>query len=176
MVLEIMASEKDEVDKDMEICAILSKRTLTDIEAMTLGEYKELKKLVSFVYSKPPVAKARQTWKRYRFIYDIAKINTGMFVSVQYFLAGGIEKNLHNLAACIVKPLFGKYDAKKHEKYANDLKDAPLVYILSSMLFFCELFKNTLLAMALEANKKNPTPEGAKALTLLKSNLDGLYM
>jgi hypothetical protein len=150
-------------------------KTPTDIEAMSLEDYTNLKRRVSFIYGKPPDGKARQAWKGYRFIYDVGKINTGRFVSINTFMAGGIVENLHNLAACIVKPVFGRYKAEHHEKYANDMKQAPLVAILSSCVFFCQLFEKSVLALVDQISKTEMTEGNRQTLTNLKAALDGLF-
>lgn len=172
LIMQVQNSDMDAFDKEINICSMLSGKTPTDIEAMELGDYTELKKKISFVFEQPPQAKAKQFWKGYRFIYDVRKINTGRFKSVQTFLQGGIIDNLHNLAACIIKPAFGKYKPELHEKYAEDMKGAPLVAILSSMLFFCQLFEKSVEALV---DSVEMTPEMRKIAIHLKENLDGLF-
>lgn len=175
LIMQVHNSDMDAFDKEINICSMLSGKTPTDIEAMELGDYTELKRRISFVFEQPPQAKAKQFWKGYRFIYDIRKINTGRFVSVQTFLQGGIIENLHNLAACIIKPAFGRYKPENHEKYAEDMKGAPLVSILSSMLFFCQLFEKSVAALVDQVNSNPETKIPQETLILLKKNLDGLF-
>jgi hypothetical protein len=175
-IMKVIASDMDELDKEINVCALVAGITPTDIEAMSLEDYADLKRRISFIYSKPPEGKARQAWKGYRFIYDIGKINTGRFVSVNTFMAGGIVENLHNLAACIVKPMFGKYKAEHHEKYANDMKQAPLVSILSSCVFFCNLLEQSVVALVEGIGKTEMTAENREKLTNLKASLGGLSM
>jgi hypothetical protein len=175
LLMQVQNSDLDDFEKEIQICSMLADCTPSDIEAMPFGDYVELKRRISFVYEKPPEAKPKLYWRKYRFIYDVRKINTGRYISIQTFLAGGLIDNLHNLAACIVNPRFGKYDATKHEEYANDLKAAPLVYILSSMLFFCNLFEQSVAAIAETIPAEQMTEETKKAVILLRKNLDGLF-
>jgi hypothetical protein len=174
-IMQVIASDMDDLDKEINVCALAVGKTPTDIEAMSLEDYTNLKRRVSFIYGKPPEGKAKQAWKGYRFIYDVGKINTGRFVSINTFMAGGIVENLHNLAACIVKPMFGRYKAENHEKYANDMKQAPLVAILSSCVFFCQLFEKSVLALVDQINLNPEMDIPQETLTLLRSNLDGLF-
>lgn len=176
LIMQVYASDMDAFEKEINICSMLSGKTPSDIEAMELGEYTELKKRISFIFDKPPEGKPRLFWKRYRFIYDIRRINTGRFVSIQTFLQGGIVENLHNLAACIIKPTWGKYRPENHERYAEDMKRAPLVSILSSMLFFCNLFEQSVAALVDQVNNSPETKIAPETLTLLKKSLDGLFM
>ena len=171
-LMKLIYSDMDEFDKEINICACLSGKTPTDIEALDFGDYVELKKRLSWVYSTPPKSEPRKYWKRYRFIYDIRKINTGRYISLQTFLGGGIVEQLPNLAACIIKPRWGMYDATNHEQYAADIMEAPFILVYSNLLFFCELFTNFIQASLPEAN----SPEMQKVLTHLKSNLDGLFI
>jgi hypothetical protein len=175
MVMQVIAAKMDDLDEDINVCSILTGKTPTDIEAMSLEDYTNLKRRVSFIYGKPPEGKPRTAWKGYRFIYDIGKINAGRFISVNTFMAGGIVENLHNLAACIVKPVFGRYKAEHHEKYAADMKQAPLVYILSSCVFFCQLFERSVLALVDQINLNPEMEIPAEMLTNLKAALDGLF-
>jgi hypothetical protein len=174
-VMQVIASDMDDLDKEINVCALLSGKTPSDIEAMDLSDYIALKKRLSFVYGKPPEGKAKTAWKGYRFIYDIGKINTGRFISVQTFMAGGLIENLHNLAACIVTPIFSKYRAERHEIYANDMKQAPLVAIISSCVFFCTLYEKSVLALVDQVSGMEMTAENRQTLTNLKSSLDGLF-
>ena len=174
-IMQVIASDMDELDKEINVCALITGKTPTDIEAMSLEDYTDLKRRVSFVYGKPPEGKAKTAWEGYRFIYDIGKINTGRFISVNTFMAGGIVENLHNLAACIVKPVFGKYKAEHHEKYAADMKQAPLVAILSSCVFFCQLFEKSVLALVDQINLNPEMKIPPEILTNLKNSLVGLF-
>lgn len=174
-IMQVISSDMDDLDKEINVCALATGKTPTDIEAMSMEDYTNLKRRVSFIYGKPPEGKARQAWKGYRFIYDIGKINTGRFISVQTFMAGGIVENLHNLAACIVKPMFGRYKAEHHEKYANDMKQAPLVSILSSCVFFCKLFEQSVVALVDQINLNPEMEIPQEMLTNLRANLDGLF-
>jgi len=174
-IMQVITSDMDDLDKEINVCALAVGKTPTDIEAMSLQDYTDLKRRVSFIYGKPPEGKAKTAWKGYRFIYDVGKINTGRFVSINTFMAGGIVENLHNLAACIVKPVFGRYKAEHHEKYANDMKQAPLVAILSSCVFFCQLFEKSVLALVDQISKTEMTEGNRQTLTNLKAALDGLF-
>jgi hypothetical protein len=176
LLMQVQSSDLDDFEKEIQICSMLADCTPSDIEAMPYGDYIDLKREISFIYEKPPEAKPKMYWRGYRFIYDVRNINTGRYISIQTFLQGGLIDNLHNLAACIVNPRFSKYDASKHEEYANDLKDAPLVYILSSMLFFCQLFEKSVTAIIDKVTPETMTSEEMQAVILLKKNLDGLFM
>jgi hypothetical protein len=173
--LEIRASDKDDIEKDIAFCALISGKTESEIEALNWADFTELKRKADSAFQETQESKPLFRWKKYRFIYDPLKINAGQYVSIQYFLNDGIEKNLHNLAACIVKPLgfFKKYDARKHQQYANDLKNAPLAAIRGSMVFFCNLFQNLTEAIVAEIEKM-PGMNGMETLTLLKKSLAGL--
>ena len=175
LLMQVQSSDLDEFEKEIQICSMLANCTPSDIEAMDFGDYVELKKQISFVYEKPPEAKPKMFWRGYRFIYDVRKINTGRYISIQTFLAGGLVENLHNLAACIVNPRFGRYDATKHEEYANDMKAAPLVYIMSSMLFFCQLLEQSVSAIIDKVTPETMTEELTQTVILLRKSLDGLF-
>jgi len=174
-VMKVLAAEGiDDLDKELEVCSILSGKTVAEIEAMNLGEYTDLKKGIDFVFGKPPTVKPRLWWKGFRFIYDIREVNVGRYISMKYFLQGDIVQNMHHLAAIITRPLWGRYRPELHEQYAERLKDAPYVAVYSSLVFFCKLYQ----AMSLEAAERvaKMHPEATELVNLLKSNLHGFTM
>ena len=162
-----------EFDKEINVCACLSNQTPYDIENLDFGDYTQLKRKINWVYNTPPKAAPVNHWNRYQFIYDIRKINTGRYISLQSFLQVGIVENLHNLAAVIIKPRWGKYDPTLHEKYAEDIGNAPFIAVYSSLLFFCALFSE-FIRHSLPADMT--TKEGQNLLILLRNSLDGLFM
>ena len=171
-LMKIIHSDMDEFEKEIQVCACLKGCTPTDIEAMTFGGFIDLKKEISWIFSDPPKAKPVRKWKRYKFIYDIRKINTGRYASIQFFLQAGLVDNLHNLAATIIKPRWRRYDATRHEDYAEDIKDAPFLSVYSGLVFFCRLF--------IEFIRVNldriAEPKMKETLIYLRHNLDGLFM
>lgn len=169
----IQAKDLDDTDKEINIAAIVSGKTVADIEAMNIGEWRQLQQQVKFIYNEVPEYKPRFSWKAYRFIYDVNKINVGRFITAKYFQTD-LVGNLHHLAASVCKPLLRRYNPEKHEKYAQDLKQAPFAALYSSMVFFCHNFQVLSLKVAQEAAKTSP--EAKEIYTHLKNALDGLPM
>ena len=97
--------------------------------------------------------------RRYRFVYDVRQIHAARNIEVKSFSQGGLIPNMHRMAASMVVPqkkhklyrwqwVDDKYDAAKHEQYANDLLQAPITSIYGSAVFFCEVFMKSIPAIA----------------------------
>jgi len=82
--------------------------------------------------------------KRYYFVHQIEKIPAARYIEVKHFGKGDFIENLHTLMASCVLPMkkgifgwkLGKYDARKHSEYANDLKQAKFVEVYNCVVFF----------------------------------------
>lgn len=135
----------DDFEKEIQITALLSGKTEAQVEALTMPEYKKLKQQVSFVFQDIPKEGRRiHGWKRYRIIYDLRRLGSGRYVTVQNILRGDLVENLHQLLAVVVEKRNHvgqyRYDARKHQEYANDLQQAPFLACYHAAVFFCNLW------------------------------------
>jgi hypothetical protein len=69
----------------------------------------------------------------YRGCLDTTSLDAGQYIDLKNFAKGGISENLHNLLACIYKPVFGKYN---HSKVANDMLNAKLNKVYGLVFFY----------------------------------------
>lgn len=174
----------DDFEKEVQVSALLSGHTEREVEALTLEEYKLLKQRIGFAFEAIPAMHQRmKKWQEYTFIYDIRKLTTGRYISIQHFISGADKKpeilvnNLHHLAACLVEPADG-YKAELHEQYAADMQECPFLHLYHSMVFFCNLYnlsiKTLLPYLEEEAKKKGATQEQIDAALIpLSSGLVG---
>ena len=127
--------------------------TENQVDSLTQAEYKAKLKQCDFLNSMPegkPVQIIKVNGKRYRPIYDVTKMPFGRYVESKAFV-GDIYGNLHKLGATMVMPqkrnLLGlwvddKYDAGKHEEYAEDMLQANFQDVYFSLVFFYQVFRN----------------------------------
>ena len=119
---------------------------------MPVSDLQPLLKAISFIHEeiKPqPERLIKLKGKRYKCIYDVRKIPAARYIETKHF-GKDVNANLHRIAACMVMPmkktLFGwkvvKYDASKHEEYAQDILEAPIAEVLGSVVFFYQVYKN----------------------------------
>lgn len=145
-------SELNELDLASASVSIVTGMTEHQIDSLPLGELHKLLKSVDFIHEeiKPePVHYIKVNGRKYKCVYDVRKIPAARYIESKHF-STDVNGNLHKIAACLVLPmkrtLFGwkvdKYDASKHEDYAQDMLEAPITSVLGSVVFFCLVYRN----------------------------------
>jgi hypothetical protein len=176
-------------DVDTELLAIIRGVPISRIDSMKWVDFVEARKELVFLENEPkgkPIQYIRIGKRRYRFVYDIRQMPFARYIEGKTF-AQDFVPNLHKIAATMVIPqrrtffrwVDDKYDASKHEVYANDMLQAPYEAIYASAVFFCNLFKNWIIAskdsMTNELVSKGMTHEEAeKQVNGLCQSLDGI--
>ncbi len=153
-IVNLFTKEKDlnELDLAVKSVAIVTGMTEHQIDSLSIGELNPLLKSIDFIHEeiKPEPAKyIKVNGRKYKCIYDVRKIPAARYIESKHF-ATDVNGNLHKIAACLVMPmkktLFGwkvaKYDASKHEDYAQDMLEAKITSVLGSVVFFCLVYRN----------------------------------
>ena len=153
-IVNLFTKEKEltELDLAVKAVAIIKGMTEYQIDSLPISELNPLLKSIDFIHEeiKPEPAKFISiNGRRYKCIYDVRKIPAARYIESKHF-AQDVNGNLHKIAACLVMPmkktLFGwrvdKYDASKHEDYAQDMLEAPITAVLGSVVFFCLVYRN----------------------------------
>jgi len=157
--IENLLSKKEgdtELDLAVKTLAILTNRTEAQIDSLSITELKEQLKGIEFITTSKPEPKPKDFIKignkRYRCIYDIRKMPYARYVETKYFGAD-VTNNLHKIAASMIMPMkwtwrgwkLAKYDASKHDEYAQDLLGAPFESVYGSVVFFCQVFADSIM-------------------------------
>ncbi len=189
-IVNLFTKEKDltELDLAVKSVAIVKNMTEHQIDSMPIGELNPLLKSIAFIHEeiKPqPVKYIQVGKKRYKCIYDIRKMPAARYIESKYF-SQDVNGNLHRIGACMVMPMkktllgwkVDKYDASKHEEYAQDLLEAPITAVLGSVVFFCLVYRNWIKAskdyLVSEMMSKSLTKYQAEVLyQTLCETLDG---
>jgi hypothetical protein len=153
IVKTLANKEDDEIEKSFKLIAIVYNMTENQVDSLTQAEYKAKLKECDFLNSLPegkPVKIIKVNGRRYRPIYDINKMPFGRYVESKAFV-GDIYGNLHKLGATMVMPqkrnwlglwVDDKYNAAKHEDYADDILQANFQDVYFSLVFFYQVFRN----------------------------------
>ena len=153
IVKTLANKEADEIDKSFKLIGIVYNMTENQVDSLTQAEYKAKLKQCDFLNTMPegkPVQIIKVNGKRYRPIYDVTKMPFGRYVESKAFV-GDIYGNLHKLGATMVMPqkrnwiglwVDDKYDAGKHEEYAEDMLQANFQDVYFSLVFFYQVFRN----------------------------------
>ena len=153
IVKTLANKQEDEIEKSFKLIGIVYNMTENQVDSLTQAEYKALLKECDFLNSMPegkPVKVIKVNGKRYRLIYDVTRMPFGRYVESKAFV-GDIYGNLHKLGATMVMPqkrnwlglwIDDKYDASKHEDYADDILQANFQDVYFSLVFFYQVFRN----------------------------------
>lgn len=157
--IENLLSKKGE-DTDLDLAvktlAILTNRTEAQIDSLSIADLKKQLKVIDFVTNTKPEPKPKDfikvNGKQYRCIYDVRNMPYSRYIETKYF-GSDITNNLHKIGASMVMPMkktwrgwkVAKYDATKHDEYAQDLLAAPFESVYGSMVFFCQIFADSIM-------------------------------
>lgn len=153
-IVNLFTKENDlnELDLAVKSVGIITGMTEHQIDSLPIGKLNPLLKSIDFIHEeiKPQPSKyIKINGRKYKCIYDVRKIPAARYIESKHF-AQDVNGNLHKIAACLVMPMkktiFGwkvdKYDASRHEDYAQDMLEAPITSVLGSVVFFCLVYRN----------------------------------
>lgn len=143
---------EDAIDRCSRLIAIVFDKTIMEVESMGLETYLEHSNKLAFIKDKFNYEQKKYidcNGKRYLFEYDIRQLPASRYIEIKHFGSDMIG-NLHQLFASMVKPMkkkwYGwvieKYDASKHEEYANDILHANIQDVYNSVVFFYHVYRN----------------------------------
>jgi hypothetical protein len=139
--------------------AILTNQTESQIDSLTIKELGVQLEKIKFITDTAPTPKTvdfiKVGKKRYRCIYDVRKIPYSRYLETKFFTTD-VTMNLHKIAASMVVPMkltwrgwrVAKYDASKHDEYSQDLLGAPFEQVYGSVVFFCQVFSDSIKNLA----------------------------
>ena len=158
--IQNLLSKEIEGDTELDIAvktlAILKNQTEAQIDSLSISDLKKELEKIKFITTTMPEPKPKDfikiNGKMYRCIYDIKNLPYARYLESKHF-GTDISNNLHKIAASMVMPMkltwrgwkLAKYDASKHEQYANDLLGASFESVYGSIVFFCQVFANSII-------------------------------
>lgn len=152
-IANVLNKTKDETELDIsvKVLGILTNRTESQIDSLSLGDLRDGLNEIKFINTSQPEAKPVKyidvNGKRYKCIYDIKKLPYARYMETKHF-GNDVLLNLHKIGASMVMPMkktwlgwkLDKYDASKHEEYANDILEAKYEAVYGSVVFFCQVY------------------------------------
>jgi len=189
--LEAVKNKKDdtELDKAIKALAILTNRTESQIDSLSIKDLNKQLKEIDFIAKGDAKPKAvdfiRVNGRQYKCIFDIRQLPYARYIESKFF-GNDVLNNCHKIAASMVLPMkktwrgwkVAKYDASKHEEYAQDLLAAPFESVYGSMVFFCQVFTDSIKSskdyLILEMTKEGMNPIEAEITVMdLCNAMDG---
>lgn len=187
----LLAKSKDYTELDIAVksLAILTNQTESQIDSLTIKELGVQLEKIKFITDTAPTPKTvdfiKVGKKRYRCIYDVRKIPYSRYLETKFFTTD-VTMNLHKIAASMVVPMkltwrgwrVAKYDASKHDEYSQDLLGAPFEQVYGSVVFFCQVFADSIKSLAdyfkAEMMRAGMTTEEAETtVATLCASMDG---
>lgn len=143
----ILEDKWTDLDKLVKAICVITGKTEEEVDGWKLSELNAYKFLFDLKMDEKTrkYIKANGNW--YRFEYRVQNMPAARYIEGKTYAADNFVSNIHKImASCVVpqkKILFWKFDKKynaaDHEKYANDLKEAPIQFVYSAAVFFCKL-------------------------------------
>jgi 2',3'-cyclic-nucleotide 2'-phosphodiesterase (5'-nucleotidase family) len=152
-IANVLAKTKDETELDIsvKVLGILTNRTESQIDSLLLEDLRAGLNSIKFIHKEQPVPNTLKyidvNGRRYKCIYDIKKLPYARYMETKHF-GNDVMNNLHKIGASMVMPMkktwlgwkVDKYDASKHEEYANDILEAKYESVYGSVVFFCQVY------------------------------------
>jgi len=142
-------TKQDEMDKIERVICILFDKTEQEIDNVSMSEFADMARQVSFVMNNDipgkPVKNFKVNGRKYAIVYDPTKLRHRQYVELLHYGADPVS-NMHMVMASVVRPVkwfrLRKNRAQDHEKIAADMRDMPLIHVYHSCVFFCKLYVN----------------------------------
>jgi len=143
---------EDVTEQNSRLIAIVNGWTENEVDSLSVSDYAKEKQKLSFLNEEiggKPVKEIRVNGRRYKCVYDVRRLPSGRYIESKVFSADFVT-NLHKLAASMVIPMkstlwgwkLDKYDASRHEEYAEDMLSAKIPDIYNSVVFFYHVYRN----------------------------------
>lgn len=149
----IHTSEMDDLDKVIQSVCVLTGKSESEVEEMSLSDFNKTSSTLATIFSKQPDSKPKRflqiNSKEFGVTYEPRYLSAGQYIEIQTWIKEGYIQNIHKIMASLVYPvkrkLFrkvrGKYDAEQHPEISEGIKDCLFIDIHSACVFFCQLWK-----------------------------------
>lgn len=172
-------SEYTELDIAVKSLAILTNQTENQIDSLKIKDLQKQLEGIKFITDTLPEPKPvdyiKTPGRRYRCIYDVKNIPYARYLETKFF-GTDVGLNIHKICASMVMPMkltwrgwkVASYDSAKHEEYAEDLLEAPFEQVYGSIVFFCQVFSDSIKSLSgyfkTESMKAGMTQEEAEKM------------
>lgn len=171
-----------DLDKLVKVICVLTGYSEDIVDSWPLDKINEYRHLFEFDFKKEARKRVKVNGRHYRLNWQINKLPAARYIEAKTFAGEGMFKNLHKLMASCVIPqrrvlwmyFDKKYKAADHDKYADDMLDAPFPFVYNACVFFYLVLKGltkNILSYSVNELKGMLTKEQVK---ILKESLEGI--
>lgn len=138
-----------DLEKRAEVVAIGLGKDLDKVRELPIDK---LNKIYSELTKTPSGKVKNYIWIKglpYKGGTSVELLKSGQYIDLKNFANEGLVENLHNIAAILYKPVFGKYD---HAKVAEKMKDVKIGSVYTLLFFYSVVLEklNPTIQMSLE--------------------------
>jgi hypothetical protein len=174
-ILPIVQNETfTDLDKLVKVICVLTGLSEEEVDSWPFEKINDYKHLFNFDFKKEAHKRIKVNGRHYRLVWQLEKMPAARYIEAKTY-ANDFFNNIHRLMASAVMPqrkiLFWyfdkKYNAADHEKYANDILQAPFPFVYNAAVFFCSLLNEwikVILTYSENQLKEIMTREQAKTL------------
>lgn len=145
-----LSQDLDDITKTERVICIMFGLTEQQCENLPMPHFRQLAAQCAFLMTGQIPGKPSRTIKaagrRYRVVYNPEKLKHRQYVEIMHFGDNPID-NMHLAMASLVNPItwYGKElknNADDHQRIADDLRQARVIDVYHSCVFFCNLYVN----------------------------------
>jgi hypothetical protein len=159
----------NDFEKEVKLISIINEISESDIDAMSLDDFKKLKPSLDFLHTGTIEGKLQKyvnvNDKKYKMSLDAFKLTYGQYVDITTFMAGenAMVENLHLIMASLSLPIktnwYGKeivlpYGSKEHSLIANDMLSSNFANCYHTSVFFLKLINGLIKAIGVYSVKQ----------------------
>lgn len=159
----------NDFEKEVKLISIINEISESDIDAMSLDDFKKLKPSLDFLHTGTIEGKLQKyvnvNDKKYKMSLDAFKLTYGQYVDITTFMAGenAMVENLHLIMASLSLPVktnwYGKeivlpYGSKEHSLIANDMLSSNFANCYHTSVFFLKLINGLIKAIGVYSVKQ----------------------
>lgn len=143
-----------DLEKRAEVVSIGTGQDLDKVRELPIDKLNSLYATLT----KTPTGKIKKyIWIKglpYRGVTATEMLQSGQYIDLKNFASEGFVENLHNMAAILYKPVFGKYN---HSEVAEKMKGVKLANIYTLLFFYSVVLEslNPTIQMSLEVAAKD---------------------
>jgi hypothetical protein len=159
----------NDFEKEVKLISIVNEISESELDAMPIDSFKELKTSLEFLHNGKIEGKLQQYLKinkvKYQMSLDAFKLTYGQYVDLTTFISGdnAMVENLHLIMASLSIPVkknwFGKetlliYGSKSHSEISNDMLKCNFADCYHTSVFFLKLINDLIKATGVYSVRK----------------------
>lgn len=145
---KIQKSDQDQYDKMTESVALLTDKTVREVEDLSIPEFNKLASQITSLwdqYKNIPERQAPKYLVGHGITYEPGKLTRGQYVTCMHFVKGDMIENMHLVMASIsYDPKTKKHDTDNHLVIAEQIQSALFLDVHASCVFFYHLFTRSI--------------------------------